>query len=58
MIVALDEVQTITIDLAARFMVARIAAGGTTGDKAYALQCVILAKTIVEQSQHPTRKAA
>ena len=46
----LNEVQNLTIELAARFLVARIAAGGATNDKAHAVQCVTLAKTIVEKS--------
>lgn len=43
----MSDVEKLTANLAAKFMVARIESGGGTNDTAYAKQCLNLAKTIV-----------
>lgn len=47
----MSEEQKLIIELAARFMVARINQGGGTSDKAYAYQCLNLAEVIVSQAK-------
>lgn len=47
----MSETEKLIAELAARFLVARIEAGGSTGEKAYAYQCVALAKAIVGEAQ-------
>lgn len=46
----MSETEKLIANLAAKFLVARIEGGGGTNDKAYAEQCVRLAKVIVAGS--------
>jgi hypothetical protein len=46
----MSETQKLIAELAARFLVARIENGGPTNDSAYAVQCAMLAKTIVAEA--------
>lgn len=45
----MSEKEKLVIELAARFMVARIEQGGKTNDPAYAHQCLMLARIIVNK---------
>ena len=49
----MNETEKLIAELAARFLVARIETGGATNDKAYAHQCVTLARAIVNGATRP-----